>query len=112
MTNNLFIILDGNAIMHRSFHAIRPLNTREGELVNAVFGFASILMTILTQEQPRYIACTFDTKAPTFRHEKYEDYKATRVKAPDEFYAQIPRIHQMVDTLNIPKLTKDGFEAD
>ncbi len=108
----LFIILDGNSIMHRSYHALPPLTTRDGELVNAVFGFASILMTILTQEQPTYIACTFDTPAPTFRHEAFKEYKAGREKAPDDFYTQIPRIKEIVETLNIPQFEQEGVEAD
>ncbi|MDF2379539.1 MAG: 5'-3' exonuclease H3TH domain-containing protein [Candidatus Gracilibacteria bacterium] len=109
---DLFIVLDGNAIMHRSYHALPPLTTRDGELVNAVFGFASILMTILTQEEPTYILATFDTAAPTFRHEMYTEYKAGRKKADQEFYDQIPRIHELVKTFNIPILKKDGVEAD
>lgn len=108
----LFIILDANSIMHRSYHALPPLTTRDGELVNAVFGFSSILMTILTQERPYYIAAAFDTAAPTFRHKAYKEYKAGRVKAPDDFYAQIPRIEEIVETLNIPIFKMDGFEAD
>ncbi|MDZ4216883.1 MAG: 5'-3' exonuclease H3TH domain-containing protein, partial [Candidatus Gracilibacteria bacterium] len=110
--HKLFIILDGNSIMHRSFHALPPLSTRDGELVNAVFGFCSILMTILTQEEPYYIAATFDTAAPTFRHEMYTKYKAGRQKAPQEFYDQIPRIKQVVNTLSIPSFEKEGVEAD
>lgn len=110
--NPLFIILDANSIMHRSFHALPPLTTRDGELVNAVFGFASILMTILLQEEPYYIAAAFDTAAPTFRHEAYKEYKAGRTKAPDEFYQQIPRIEQVIQTLNIPMFKQAGVEAD
>lgn len=98
--------------MHRSYHALPPLTTRDGELVNAVYGFASILMTIFTQEKPAYVAAAFDTAAPTFRHEMYEDYKAGREKAPDDFYAQIPRIEEIVKTLNIPIFKKAGVEAD
>jgi len=108
----LFIILDANSIMHRSFHAMPPLTTRDGELVNAVYGFASILMTILLEEEPAYIATAFDTAAPTFRHKEYKEYKAGRTKAPDEFYAQIPRIVEIVKTLNIPIFRQDGVEAD
>jgi len=108
----IFIILDANSIMHRSYHALPPLTTKDGELVNAVFGFSSILMTILLQEEPAYIAAAFDTKAPTFRHKAYKEYKAGRVKAPDEFYNQIPRIMEIVETLNIPIFKMDGFEAD
>lgn len=109
---DLLILLDGNAIIHRSFHAIRPLHTKAGEQTNAIFGFISILLTILATDKPKYIACAFDTKAPTFRHKQYADYKGTRAKAPDELYAQIPRIHQIIDTFNVPKLMQDGFEAD
>lgn len=110
--SDLFIILDANSIMHRSYHALPPLTTRDGELVNAVFGFASILMTIFTQEKPQYIAAAFDTAAPTFRHEMYDEYKAGREKAPDDFYAQIPRIEEVVKTLNIPMFKQPGVEAD
>jgi len=109
---SIFVILDANSIMHRSYHALPPLTTRDGELVNAVFGFCSILLTILTQEKPSYIAAAFDTAAPTFRHEMYTDYKAGRVKAPDDFYAQIPRIEEVVRTMNIPILSQNGVEAD
>jgi|CXWL01.1.fsa_nt_gi DNA polymerase-1 len=108
----LFIILDANSIMHRSYHALPPLTTRSGEMVNAVFGFSSILLTILTQEKPAYIAAAFDTAAPTFRHDMYTEYKAGRTKAPDDFYAQIPRIEEIVRTMNIPILCQDGVEAD
>lgn len=107
-----FVILDANSIMHRSFHALPPLTTRSGELVNAVYGFASILMTILTQEKPDYIAAAFDTKAPTFRHEVYKEYKAGRVKPPQEFYDQIPRIEEVLRTMEIPMFRRDGVEAD
>jgi len=111
-SSKLFIILDANSIMHRSYHALPPLKTRDGELVNAVYGFCSILMTILTQEKPFYIATAFDTAAPTFRHKEYKEYKAGRTKPPQDFYDQIPRIKEVVETLNIPILKKDGFEAD
>lgn len=110
--NSTFIILDANSIMHRSFHALPPLTTRSGELVNAVYGFSSILLTILMKEKPYYIAAAFDTAAPTFRHEVYKEYKAGRVKPPQEFYDQIPRIEEVLRTMNIPILRKDGAEAD
>ncbi len=106
------VLIDGNAIIHRAFHAIKPLTTRNGELVNAVFGFTSILLTILSKEKPDYIACTFDAAKKTFRHEQYKEYKAKRVKAPDELYQQIPRIHEIVSTLQIPKFIIEGYEAD
>ncbi|TAK96959.1 hypothetical protein EPO05_00510, partial [Patescibacteria group bacterium] len=86
------ILIDGNAIMHRAFHALPPLATKKGELVNAVYGFTSTLLSVIEKFKPEYLAVTFDLKGPTFRHEAFKEYKATRVKAPDEFYAQIPRV--------------------
>ncbi len=106
------VLIDGNALIHRGFHAIPPLYTQTGEMTNAVYGFTTVLLGVLQAEMPDYIAVTFDKKGPTHRHEKYEDYKGTRVKAPDELYAQIPRIKQIVETFNIPIFEKSGFEAD
>lgn len=106
------ILIDGNAIIHRAFHGLPPFKTSTGELVNAVYGFASILLTILNKEQPDYIAVSFDMRGPTFRHVEYKEYKATRTKAPDELYAQIPRIREVVNAFRIPIYEKEGFEAD
>jgi DNA polymerase-1 len=107
----LFLI-DGNAIIHRAYHALPRFTTKKGELVNAIYGFASMLLNILNNQKPDYIAVSFDRKAKTFRHEEYKDYKATRVKAPDELYEQIPRIKQVVEAFNIPIYEMDGYEAD
>jgi len=106
------IIIDGNAIIHRSFHALPPLSTKKGELVNAVYGFASTLLSVIDKFHPDYILATFDLKAPTFRHKEYAEYKATRVKAPDELYVQIERVKELVRAFNIPIYEKEGFEAD
>ncbi len=106
------IIVDGNALLHRAFHAIPPLTTKSGLVVNAVYGFVTILMRVLKDIKPNYAAVTFDLKAPTFRHEVYSDYKATRVKQPDELYAQIPLIREIVQAFNITIFEKPGFEAD
>ena len=73
-----FIIIDGNHLIHRAFHAIKAdLKTSKGEHTNAIFGFASILLNIISFEKPDYLAVTFDEKAPTFRHEAHDEYKAT-----------------------------------
>jgi len=106
------VLLDGNAIIHRSFHALPPFTTKKGELVNAVYGFSSTLLAVIDKFKPEYIAATFDLKGPTFRHEEFEDYKATRVKAPDELYSQIERVKEVVNNFNIPIYEKEGFEAD
>ena len=106
------VLLDGNAIIHRSFHALPPFTTKKGELVNAVYGFASTLISVKDKFNPDYIAATFDLKGPTFRHKKFKDYKATRAKAPDELYSQIERVKEVVRAFGIPIYEKEGFEAD
>lgn len=107
------IIIDGNALVHRSFHALPPtMATKDGTIVNAVYGFAMILFKAIREFKPEYIAVTFDKKAPTFRHEKYDKYKATRVKAPDELYEQLPLVKELVSVLAIPIYEEAGYEAD
>lgn len=106
------ILIDGNAIMHRAYHALPPLSTKKGELVNAVYGFASTMLSVIENLKPDYIAASFDLAGPTFRHEEYKEYKATRTKAPDEFYRQIPRVKEFVKDFNIPIFEKEGYEAD
>ena len=107
------MVIDGNHLIHRAFYAIQnPLKTSSGEQTNAVYGFASMLINIIEIEKPDYIAMTFDEHAPTFRHEMHEDYKGTRQKAPDELYAQIPRIKEMVEAFDMPIYSKEGYEAD
>ena len=106
------ILIDGNAIIHRSYHALPPLSTKKGELVNAVYGFTSTLLSVISQFKPDYVVASFDLAGPTFRHEKFDDYKANRVKGDDELYAQIPRVKEVVEAFNIPIYEKAGFEAD
>lgn len=107
------MVIDGNALIHRSFHALPPtLTTKKGEMVNAVYGFTAVLLKAIREFKPDYIALTLDRAAPTFRHKEYKEYKANRVKAPDELYGQIPRVKEIAQTFNIPIYEKDGFEAD
>jgi len=106
------ILIDGNAIIHRSFHALPPLMTKKGELVNAVYGFSSTLLSVIEQFHPDYVIASFDLAGPTFRHKEYKEYKAHREKAPDELYAQIPIVKEVVRAFNIPIYEKEGFEAD
>lgn len=106
------ILIDGNALIHRAYHALPPLTTKKGEVVNAVYGFALTLLAVLEKFKPEYIAASFDLEGPTFRHEQFTDYKATRVKAPDDLYAQIPRVKEVTQAFNIPIYEKKGFEAD
>lgn len=106
------MIIDGNALLHRAFHALPPLTTKDGRLVNAVYGFVTILMRVMKDLKPKYIATTFDLKAPTFRHVEYEEYKATRTKQPDELYEQLEPIKDIVRAFNIPIYEVEGYEAD
>lgn len=107
-----YLFIDGNALIHRGFHAIPALSTKSGEPTNAVYGFTMILLKAIKDLKPTHIACSFDLKGPTFRHEEYEDYKAHRVAAPDELYAQFDRVKEIVRSLNIPIFEIEGFEAD
>ncbi len=106
------VILDGHAIIHRAFHAIQPLTTSRGELVNAVFGFTSMLFNVVEIERPDCLAVTFDRKEKTFRHHADANYKATRAKTADELIAQIRRVYEIVRAFSIPIFAEKGFEAD
>ncbi|MFH1546240.1 MAG: 5'-3' exonuclease H3TH domain-containing protein [Patescibacteria group bacterium] len=106
------VLLDGHAIIHRAFHAIQPLNTSQGELVNAVFGFTSMLLNVLEIERPDYLAMAFDRKGKTFRHHADENYKATRAKTAPELIGQIRRVYEITRTFSIPIFSGNGFEAD
>src|SRR3989344_9389379 len=107
------VLIDGHALVHRAFHALPPtLNSTKGVPTNAVFGFTSVLLKMLKDLKPDYIAAAFDLACPTFRHEEFAEYKAHRVKAPDELYAQIPLVRRLLESFGIPIFEKEGFEAD
>ena len=106
------VLIDGNALIHRAYHAYPPLTTSEGELVGAVYGFTSILLTVLGNLSPQYVVVCFDRKEPTFRHKKFKEYKIHRKPMDEELVRQIPKVHEIVETLNIPIFEKEGYEAD
>jgi DNA polymerase I-like protein with 3'-5' exonuclease and polymerase domains len=106
------VLIDSNALIHRAFHALPALTTPKGELINAVYGFTTILFKVLKEVKPDYIACAFDYPSPTFRHKEYKEYKAHREKAPDELYDQIPKTQEVIKTLDIPIFEKKDYEAD
>jgi DNA polymerase-1 len=105
-------LLDGHSLAHRSFYALPLLTNESGEYTNSVFGFVRMLFKIIDDGKPDHIAVAFDLKGPTFRHEEYEDYKAGRKKTPDELIPQIDLIKDVLRSLNIPIITKKGYEAD
>lgn len=106
------LLLDGNAIIHRAYHALPPLTAKDGRMVNAVYGFCMTLLSVLEKFHPTHVVASFDLSGPTFRHKVYEGYKAKRVKAPDELYLQIPLVKDIVRAFNISIYEKQGFEAD
>jgi DNA polymerase I len=110
--NKKFIIVDGNAVVHRSFHALPPMTNKEGKQVNAVYGFLTTFFKAIKEFNPEYIAVTFDRREKTFRHEKYDEYKAGRSKQPDELYEQIPIIKTVLEAMNVKIYDKAGYEAD
>jgi len=107
-----FVIIDGNAIVHRAYHALPPMNTKDGLMVNAVYGFTSMLLKVWKDLKPTHLCVSFDVAGGTFRHDKFEKYKATRVKADQELYDQIPLVHEVVSAFDIPVYEKKGYEAD
>ena len=106
------LIIDSNSIIHRAFHALPPLSTSKGEMVNAVYGFLLVFFKAIKEFHPEYIAATFDVKGPTKRHEKFKQYKAKREKAPDELYDQMPMVKKVLQAFNVLVFEKQGFEAD
>ncbi|MBI2041923.1 MAG: hypothetical protein HYT20_02815 [Candidatus Nealsonbacteria bacterium] len=106
------IIIDSNSVIHRAFHALPPLTTKSGEMVNAVYGFLLVFFKAIKEFKPDYIVACFDFPAPTFRHEKYKEYKAKRVKAPPELYNQIPKTKEVLGAFGVQVFEKEGFEAD
>jgi DNA polymerase-1 len=112
-TPRLFLV-DGSALAYRSYFAFirNPLINSKGENTSAVFGYTRTLLDLLAQEKPDYMAVAFDTPDPTFRHDRFADYKATRQRMPDEMSAQLPRLKEVTDALGIILIELAGFEAD
>jgi DNA polymerase-1 len=106
------MLLDSNGLIYRGYHALPPLTTSKGELVNAVFGFCSILLRGIQDVRPEYVAACFDLPGPTFRHEQFAAYKATRTPMPDDLRSQFPKVREVVAALGIPVYEMAGYEAD
>ncbi|HLB32351.1 MAG TPA: 5'-3' exonuclease H3TH domain-containing protein [Patescibacteria group bacterium] len=108
-----FLLVDGNAIIHRAFHALpATLTDRQGRPTNAVFGFARIFLSALKQFRPNHVAVAVDMPGKTFRDDLFAEYKAKRVKAPQELYDQIPLVKDFLTSLEVPCFGVEGYEAD
>lgn len=107
-----FVIIDGNSLMHRAFHALPPLSNADGVYTNAVFGFLSMLFKVVGDEQPRYLAVAFDLHGPTFRHKDYSEYKAGRKPTAPELRPQFDLVRECLEKMGVKILTCPTFEAD
>lgn len=110
--DNRLILIDGHALLYRAFFAFPTLTTKSGLMVNAVYGFTRIMLSVIKDHDPKYLAVAFDTPKPTFRHTDFVGYKAQRKEMPEELRGQIDRVKEVVKVLNIPQFAIDGYEAD
>ena len=106
------LILDGNSVINRAYFGVKPLTTRDGLYTHAIYGFLNILERMEKEEQPEAVCVAFDLHGPTFRHEKYDGYKATRHGMPEELAMQMPVMKQVLQAMNIPIYECQGWEAD
>ncbi len=105
-------LIDGSAYIYRAYHAISPLTTSTGLPTHAAYGFTTILLRVIREKAPLFLAIAFDRKGPTFRHALYSDYKANRPPMPEDLACQIPYIRKIATAYNILSLEQDGMEAD
>ena len=105
-------LIDGTAYIYRAYHAIRGLSNSRGLPTNAIFGFTRMLIKLMEDRSPEYVAMFFDAKGPTFRHEMYKDYKANRPPMPEDMVVQLPYIKEVTAAFNLPIIEISGFEAD
>ncbi len=106
------LLIDGNAIMHRAYHALPPFKSADGTPTNVVYGYLSMLNKVVTDFKPDYLISCFDTPKKTFRNRLFKEYQSQRPKIDDDFIVQIPLVKQALDTAGINQIEKDGYEAD
>ncbi|EKD80498.1 MAG: hypothetical protein ACD_40C00074G0006 [uncultured bacterium] len=106
------LLVDGSALLHRAYHAYPPLTSKTGEIVGAVYGVTSILLSALESETPTHVMVAWDLPKPTFRHVKYVGYKAQRPKADTEMVVQIPQVKEVIKAMGIKQVEQEGYEAD
>ncbi len=112
MVGEVFLLIDALSLIHRAFHAYPPLKDSQGQPRGAFYGVSRIFLSLIPSLQPTYLIVSFDTQAPTFRHQEYKEYKAKRPKADPEMIAQIPLVKELFKIVGGCLLAKDGFEAD
>jgi len=111
-TEKTIYLIDGSAYIHRAYHAIRSLTNSKGFPTNAVFGFTRMLLKLMQDRAPEYVAMCFDARGPTFRHEIFKEYKANRPPMPEDLSVQIPYIKAVTEGYNLTVYEAPGYEAD
>lgn len=106
------LLIDGNAIMHRAYHALPPFSTKSGIPTNVIYGFFGMIHRAILDFEPSHVVICFDTPKPTFRQELSESYQAHRPAMADDFKSQIPILMELIDASGLTRCAKDGFEAD
>ncbi len=112
MIKNRLVLIDAFALIHRAFHALPSLSSKDGQQVNAVYGFTSALLSAIKELEPEYLAVGFDLPGLTKRHKEFKDYKAHRPATPDELKSQIPYIKEILQAMNIPIVAAEGYEGE
>ena len=106
------VLLDGNAILHRAYHALPPMTNDQGEPTNAVYGFVAMLLRVIEDLKPTHLAVAFDRPKPTFRKQLFKEYQAQRPEMDDALVSQVQKVHKVIKAMRIPIYEKDGYEAD
>ncbi|OGD84063.1 hypothetical protein A2572_04050 [Candidatus Collierbacteria bacterium RIFOXYD1_FULL_40_9] len=106
------VLIDGNSLLYRAFHAYPPFTTPKGELVGAVYGFTTLLLSVIEKLSPTHVVVAWDVKGPTFRKKEFDDYKAHRAPMDESLVSQIDRTKEIVEAFNIPQFGIEGYEAD
>ncbi len=112
MAQNKILLLDSNSLMHRAYHALPNLKSSKGLHTGAIYGFLSILLKIIKEQNPTHIAAAFDLHGPTFRHEMYKEYKATRKPMDEELREQVEPLKDLITAMGIKIVSKQGYEGD
>ncbi len=112
MAASRLFLIDGSNQMYRAYHALPPMTNATGQVTHAVYGFVTMLLKLIADHKPEFIAASFDLAGPTFRRDLAADYKATRSPMPNDLIDQVPLVHQACRALGVPILTTDRYEAD
>ena len=112
MISKKVVLIDGHSILNRAFYGVPVLTNSEGLHTNGIYGFLNIMFKAIEEEKAETLIVAFDLKAPTFRHKMYGAYKGTRKPMPQELHEQVPVLKEVLQAMEIPIVTKEGYEAD